>query len=265
MKSKYQFWLLAAFMVLVGACKKNDDSDKSVALVTANPKKYLTRIISVTITPGSNGTTTISTGNTYYIYDSKKRLTTIKDDDNTTTLTYDDNGNLYTVNSSSLTSRYRYITKFIYAGGKVKQYVLSTYKSNELKTEVPHSYIYDGDRIAETHWEEYYQKYTYDNNGNIVKVFNYGDPQYYHVYTYDTKINKLINSPIKYPTAGDTGGEWVSFNNRISQTTEGLGQNVLTTYTYNYDDEGYPTGAVTTSNAINAVNNKYTYEYSTLE
>jgi YD repeat-containing protein len=263
MKSKYQFWLLAAFVVLITACKKNDGSDKSIPLVTAKHQKYLTRIISVTITPGPNGTTT--TGNTYYIYDNKKRLTTIKDDDNTTTLTYDDNSNLYTVNSSSLTSQYRYTTKFIYAAGKVKQYVLSIYKSNELKTEVPHNYIYEGDRIAENHWEEYYQKYTYDNNGNIIKIFNYGEPQYYQLYTYDTKINKLINSPIKYPTAGETGGEWVSLNNRLSQTTEGFGQNVLTTYTYNYDGEGYPTGAIMTSNAINAVTNKYTYEYSTLD
>jgi hypothetical protein len=33
----------------------------------------------------------------------------------------------------------------------------------------------------------------------------------------------------------------------------------------NYDGEGYPTGAIMTSNAINAVTNKYTYEYSTLD
>jgi YD repeat-containing protein len=264
-KSKHTVWLLAVLIVFVAACKKNDGSGNVSTPVTAKPQKYLTRIITVSITPGLNGTSTTTTTNTFYTYDSKKRLTTIKDDDNTITLTYYNDGSLNTINSSSTASKYRYTTQFTYAGEKVKQYVLSVYKSNELKTEVPYIYVYDGDRISEIHWEEHHQKFTYDSNGNITRIFNSGDPEYYQVYTYDTKINKLINSPLKYPTVGNFSGEWVSLNNRTSQKTEGFGLDALTTYTYNYDDEGYPTGATHASGIVNSVVNKYAYEYSTLD
>jgi hypothetical protein len=264
-KSKHQVWLLAALIVFVAACKKNDDGGNISTPVTAKPQKYLTRIITVSITPGPNGTSTTTTSNTFYSYDNKKRLSTIKGNDNTITLTYYNDGNLNTIGSSSTTSKYKYTTQFTYAGKKVKQYVLSVYKSNELKTEVPYIYVYDGDKISEIRWGEYYQKYTYDGNGNILRIFNSGEPEYYQVYTYDTKVNKLINSPMKYPTVGNTSGEWVSPNNRISQTTEGFGQDALTTYTYNYDDEGYPTGATQLSAVANAVTYKYAYEYSTLD
>ncbi len=181
-----------------------------------------------------------------------------------TTYTYNDDGNLYLISRADPSSPNRATYEFTYADGHLKQYTLKSFKGNVLDTETPYIYVYEGDRVTEIHWEIYYVKYTYDDKGNIVKIFNYGDPQFYTVYTYDDKKSMFINSLFKYPTVGGIAGSF-SLNNMVTTTTEGLNQNVLSTFTYNYDDEGYPTGAVMTSSIVNSVTSKYTYEYSTLD
>jgi uncharacterized lipoprotein YehR (DUF1307 family) len=263
-KTKLYTTLLVASLLFTFACKKSNSGGSTDTPTTTKPKKYLTRIITVSSAPGPNGTATTTTSSTYYTYDSKKRLSTVKSGDNIITYTYADDGNLYTINNTVSPTSSSTI-EFTYADGKLKLYTLRSFKGNQVQSETPYVYVYEGDRVTEIHWEIYYAKFTYDDKGNIVKMFHYGDPQYSSVYTYDDKKSMFINLLSKYPTAGDMGGGMVSLNNRVTSTTEGLNQNVLSTYKYNYDDEGYPTGAVMTASIVNSVTSKYTYEYSTLD
>jgi hypothetical protein len=264
MKTKLYTALLVASLLFTFACKKSNSGGSTDTPPTTKPKKYLTRIITVSSIPGPNGTATTTTSSTYYTYDSKKRLSTVKNGDVVITYTYADDGNLYTINTMSSPTNSS-IAEFTYADGKLKQYTLKSFKGNQVQSETPYVYVYEGDKVTEIHWEIYYVKYTYDSNGNIVKVFNYGDPQFSLIYTYDNKKSMFANAPAKYPTVGDLGGRSFSNNNMVTSTTEGLNQNVLSTFTYNYDDEGYPTGAVMTASIANAITSKYTYEYSTLQ
>lgn len=256
--------LLVVFTLFIFACKKNNSTGTTDTPSNTKPKKYLTHIIAVSATPGVNGTTNYSTNNVYYTYDSKKRLSTMKTGEALTTYTYNDDGNLYLISRADPSNPNRVTYEFTYADGHLKQYTLKSFKGNVLDAETPYIYVYEGDRVTEIHWEIYYVKYTYDDKGNIVKIFNYYDPQFYNVYTYDDKKSTFINSLFKYPTVGSIAGSF-SLNNTITLTTEGLSQNILITYKYNYDEDGYPTGGVGTPSIVNAVTSKYTYEYSTLD
>ena len=266
MRNKLYTTLFVASLLFAFACKKNNSTGTTDTPTSSDTKakKYLTHIIAVSATPGVNGTATYSTNNVYYTYDSKKRLSTMKTGETLTTYTYNDDGNLYLISRADPSSPNRVTYEFTYADGHLKQYTLKSFKGNVLDAETPYIYVYEGDRVTEIHWEIYYVKYTYDSNGNIIRIFNYGDPQFYTVYTYDDKKSMFINSLFKYPTVGSIAGSF-SLNNTISLTTEGLSQNVLITYKYNYDEDGYPTGATTSFNIANAVTSKYTYEYSTLD
>lgn len=261
MRNKFYAVLLVMCILFAFACKKSS-TNGTQDTPTNKPKKYLTHTIIVSTTPGAGGTSTTSTSNVYYTYDGQKRLSSMKNGDNLTAYAYYDNGELYTITNTNSTSPNRSITEFTYADGRLKLYTLRVYKSNVLDSETPYNYVYDGNRVSEIHWEIYYAKFTYDGSGNIVKIFHYGDPQYYTVFTYDDKKNTLFNSLAKYPTVADVSR--FSLNNTTSFTTEDLNQNILVNYRYNYDDEGYPTSMAMTASA-SAVTSKYTYEYSTLD
>jgi hypothetical protein len=276
MKNKCYNSLLAVFMLFTFACKKS--SNGTTDAPTTKPKKYLTHTITVATTPGANGTTT--TTNTYYTYDSQKRLSTVKTGDKTNTYAYYDDGNIYTITKTDATLPTRSVTEFTYADGKLKQYTIRSYNGATLLSENPYVYVYNGDRVSEIHYSTYYEKYTYDQNGNVLNIYHDEGASYYTYYFfYDDKKSMFINSLIKYPTVSTIAGfvegyvtypyTFFSFdqNNISSVSNDSLGKNVTESYKYNYDDDGYPTSGVYTENIINVttIPTKYTFEYSTLQ
>jgi uncharacterized lipoprotein YehR (DUF1307 family) len=261
MKTKYYLNLLMVLVLLITACKKGGSGGTDTPAVVK--PKYLTRIIIVATGPAAAGSV-VTTNNIYYTYDSKKRLSTVKTGANTTTYAYLDDGNLFSINTVNTDINTRTYTEFAYAEGKVNSYKSQAYNGNTLRTETVYTYVYNGDKATELHYDIYYLLFTYDNNGNLTRIFNHGSTDFTQVYSYDDKKNKFINAPFKYPLVGDS--ERLSPNNRVNSTTEGLSLNLNNVNTYVYDDEGYPTaGTAKTTNYEASSTYKYTYIYSTLD
>jgi uncharacterized lipoprotein YehR (DUF1307 family) len=249
------------FAIFLSSCKKSSTGN-STETPTTKPK-YLTQIISVETGPAFLGSH-VTTSNIYYTYDSKKRLSTVKNSDNSLiTYVYKDDGNLFSTTRTNANGTMQGYNEFTYEGGKLTSYTSKGYRNNAVTSETTYTYVYNGDRATELHFDVYYQLFTYDSNGNLTKIFNHGQPDYSIVYSYDNKKNKFINSPFKYPVPGDN--ERLSPNNRTTSTTEGLSQNILTTNTYVYDSDGYPIAGTQNTDYVNSSSYKYTYIYSTLE
>jgi hypothetical protein len=263
MKAKYYFNLFIAFVLLTTACSKKDTTNPNP--VPETKKKYLTRVTTVTTGPAAQGSIQ-TTSTTDYSYDSKKRLILAKTGATaTTTYAYYDDGNLYTVTNSTGNTANRIVYEFTYEGGKLKSYTLKVYQNNAITTNRLYDYVYNGDKVSEIHFDIYYVLYTYDSKGNITKIFNHGDPDYSYIYEYDDKKSKFINSSFKYPTVGDIAGDRFNPNNRTFRTTEGLNQNIKSTFVYTYDEDGYPTGANESADYTASSTYKYTYTYNTLD
>lgn len=207
--------IFAALALSLIACSKKKDESGAPSVVT--PKKYLTRITTVTTGPLAGGSVQ-TTSITDYSYDSKKRLILAKTGATaTTTYAYYDDGNLYTVTNVNGDAANRSVYEFTYAEGKLKSYRLKAYRDNAVNIDRLYDYVYNGDKVSEIHFDIYYVLFTYDSNGNITKIFNHGDPDYSYVYQYDDKKNKFINSVLKYPTVGDIAGDRSNPNNRTSE------------------------------------------------
>lgn len=253
--------LLAVFAVCLNSCKK---SSKPVTPTPTAKKKYLVRVIALdTGYIGTNVPVTLS--NIYYTYDSQKRLSTEKGfDKSLTTYAYKDNGDLYSASLTNPDGTMGGYTEYTYDGGKLQSYKYTSYYNNAINKETTYTYVYDGNRVSEIHFDIYYVKFTYDSNGNITREFNYlGSDNFTSVFTYDDKKNRFINSPLKYPTLTEIIRPCP--NNQVTVTTEGLQNNILTTTKYTYDSDGYPTAGLTSSDAANTGSQKFTYIYSTLD
>jgi YD repeat-containing protein len=113
---------------------------------------------------------------------------------------------------------------FYYSSGKpvLSSYVTTiTYNSNDL----PVKYTYDSDE---------YQTCEYDGNSNVIKALDYyNDVLYYsNTFTYDTKKNPFKGN---YCFMGEFS--FYNTNNCTADVEAGFS----TTYTYEYDSDGYPT------------------------
>ncbi|MES2808224.1 MAG: hypothetical protein V4619_06345 [Bacteroidota bacterium] len=258
MKTKLFIASVAAFCLIFSACSKKADT----APTPATKKKYLTKVIRVETSSPSSGSV-VSNHIIDYTYDSNKRLSSSKSGTNISTYAYYDNGDLYTITNGSGANRIVY--EFTYAEGKLKSYTLKSYQNNILVSSKLYEYVYDGDKVSEIHFEVYYVKYTYDSNGNVTRIFNYGSPQFTTVYEYDNKKNKIVDSRFKYPTVGDIAGDGYNPNNRTVRTTEGLNQNVKSTTIYTYDSDGYPTAGTESADYAASSTYKFTFVYSTLD
>lgn len=262
MKNNYYAGLLVAIMLCAFACKKSDKANGKTPS-TSKPK-YLVKTTIVETGPVRLGSV-VTTSFITYTYDSKKRLSTMKSGITLTTYVYKDDGNLFSITTSPGSDAYRSYKEFTYDNsGKLLSYKLQGYQNNVLTTDITYTYVYaGGDKPTELHYEIYYEKFTYDGNGNLATVFLYGDPSYTVIYTYDNKKSMFVNAPFKYPLPGDN--QRVSPNNMISNTTQGLNENFTTTINYVYDADGYPTAGTESIDYAYSSSYKYTYEYSTLE
>ncbi|MDB5159004.1 MAG: hypothetical protein JWR50_3711 [Mucilaginibacter sp.] len=260
MKKLYYILPLMVFAFFLNSCKK---SSKPTGTGTpATKPKYLVQVTQVSTGPAALGSP-VSTSFTYYTYDSKKRLSTVKSGNNLTNYVYQDDGNLYSTDNVNNVDNYRIYYVFTYDGGKLTSYTLQRYSGTKITAETTYTYVYNGGRATELHFDIYYQLFTYDSNGNITKISYHGDTEFSTVYTYDNKKNAFINAPFKYPLFGDISR--LSPNNQITNTTEGLSTNILTTTNYNYDSDGYPIAGTSSSDYANSSSSKFTYIYGTLE
>jgi len=262
MKTYRYLLLLMAIAVCLNSCKKSSTTGGGLKPPTTK-LKYLVQATVVTTGPAILGSP-VTTSFTYYTYDSKKRLNTVKNGNDLTTYAYQDDGNIYSITDVNTVDKYRTSEIFSYDGGKLKSYTSQEYSNDVLKNETTYTYVYNGDKVSELHFDIYYLLYTYDSNGNLTKIFNHsGDINYSLVYTYDNKKSAFINVPVKFPMHGDNSR--FSPNNQITSTTEGLNVNVLSTTTYNYDSDGYPIAGTTSNDYASSSSSKFTYTYSTLE
>ncbi|MBF4516513.1 hypothetical protein IRZ71_09165 [Flavobacterium sp. ANB] len=220
-----------------------------------------------------------------------KKITDIEIDGSSSTINYEYNGNkIVSITEDGLVSKYTYTgdyitkieeldtngkvdltTEYSYTNGKLTSSIRkNTNAKYYYKTRYVHNadgtVIYDNFRgIVETGVEQEYGatgKYTLQD-GNIVKleVSYYGDESSY-VYEYDTK---------KHPLKNVTGlglllDDETLVNNVIKKTsTSGSGDKIstsITTYSYKYDANDYPTEKVESyqsGNSISTQTTQYTY------
>jgi hypothetical protein len=218
-----QLTLLIVLVVLLNACKKTG-ADKPA---TSKKLKYLTQIIS------TDGTTTYFTN---YTYDDKKRLSTIKSDGATITYTY--NGDDVISIEKSYPPDRKELYELTYADGKLQTMSVKGYEDNSYVGETSYGFVYNGDKLTEIHQDGHVDYYTYDNN--VVKQQGEG---FAITYSYDNKKSKFANLPpaLKNIAFQIRQPDYFSSNNLIS-TDRGV--NGISSVTYVYDSDGYPTGTV---------------------
>jgi YD repeat-containing protein len=246
MKTTLKLTLLIVLVVLLNACKKSG-TNNSVEPPTKK-LKYLTQIIAV------NGTTTTFTDLTY---DDKNRLLTYNIRGGGLTK-YAYNGNdLFSIELTA--TGYREINEFGYQDGKMISAHVKKYYNNILGTDIVYNYLYEGGRVTEMHHDIYVDTYSYDNNNNVTKIY-FSQISSANVFTYDNKLSRFTNAATKSVVLSDF--DRYSPNN-VASVTKGT-QSGTTNYTYNYDSDGYPTGAVAVNDAYTYLNTKYTYTYTEL-
>jgi hypothetical protein len=250
MKARHKLMLLTVAAVLLAACKKSGNTN---APAPTPQLKYLTQEIMV------QGTSTLTTN---YTYDDKKRLSTVKRGNSTTTYTYNGD-NLFSVEQITTNGAnvIRNVSETTYTDGKLQTLSLKTYSNGALRLESLLNFVYNGDKLTEAHTDNgYIYFYYYDNNNNVVKM------QYDSVTVtrnYDNKKSRFANLPPALKSIGYqiNQPDFFSANNII---TDNNTAGDLTTYTYNYDADGYPTGATVVHNKFTYLNAKYTYTYTEL-
>ena len=225
-------------IVLLASCKKSNNN-------TENPPvkklKYLTRS---TIVQGA------TTRFIDYTYDDKNRVSTAKIGTTTTTYTYNGN-NLFSIEAVDQSAGYRKTTEHTYNNdGSVSSTHDLVYRNNVLSSDIVYNYLIVNGRITEIHFEIYVSKRTYDDKGNLINSYS-GSGNYNTVGTYDDKPNIYTNG---FP---NPNGLYFSPNNLVTSSDDF--KNNLS-YTYTYDTDGYPTGAV--ESAPSAVTTKYAYTYT---
>ncbi|MCC8424354.1 hypothetical protein [Mucilaginibacter sp. UR6-11] len=247
MKAKILLSLFVA-VAMLAACKKNNP------VITDQPKKlkYLTQVIAV---QGAVTTTT------YYTYDDNKRLISEKTGDNTTNYIY--NGNeLFSVEylSKSGTNTSRSTDELYYADGLVQTLTHKFYSGDGSVTlQSALGFAYNNGKLTETHNDGHLTYYYYEGN-NLSKIQH---EQYNLTFSYDDRKNKFLNLPaaLKNVALQLNKIEYLSSNNITVETDSSLEPG---TYTYNYDSDGYPTGATLNYKTNTYLNTKYTYVYKEL-
>ena len=264
MKPNHHLWLLAAFVVLMAACKKNDNDPGINGTVVPTVKikdKYLTQIIQVETHPGIAATTNVIN----YTYDAKKRLIEIKSTDAVTSYTYYDNGDLFSIDkrtqkiAGSDEYHYRTDAELYYGQDKLQVANTKNYIDGVLQDEDLYNYVYDGDRVSEVHYGgRYVTVYDYDDNNNVVKEVIRDKIPSVNYYIYDDKKSAFTHSLFKSPTKIDDR----SSPNNVIKTTNIIGDTTTeTTFTYTYDSDGYPISAISGTETDGT---KFSYKYSTL-
>ncbi|HEY9535259.1 MAG TPA: hypothetical protein VIQ77_12030 [Mucilaginibacter sp.] len=225
MKSTLPFVALLAFAICIHSCKKTKTPDPTLT----NPKKkYLSQSIQI-----FQGATFITT----YTYDSQKRLASVKRNTSTspvtTTYSYDGSNRLIGT-EQTLTSEgvvWRTVTTISYDESNVHQNV-KIYGGNDLNKEINTDYVFEGDKIKETHSDNGVVNIsTYDANGNAIK--SESNSGYTTVSTYTDKKNpaKRFTTPGIYSSPSP---------NLIASTVTTTSQSKMTTiYTYTFDAKGY--------------------------
>jgi YD repeat-containing protein len=241
MKIKHQLWLVPAFVVLIAACKKTGDSGNNE---TPTVKKYVTEMVVVSIAPGIGKVTSV----TDYTYDEKKRKKTEKVDNFTFTYAYYDNDKLFS--STQLVgdgNALRFYSEYTYTGTQLTRFKKITYRNNENALETTTDYVYDGNnRVTEEHSSGSLVLYTYDGNGDAVKVVETRpDGTITTTTTYDTnhrKITIIKSTAIQGIPNTSTTYTYDSHDN-ITKSVIVTGTTTTTTATVNltntYDADGY--------------------------
>lgn len=227
MKTTLTLVALLSFVACIHSCKKTETPD----LTTTTPKKkYLSQSIQI-----FQGATYITT----YTYDSQKRLSNIKMNTKTgpimTTYSYDNSNRLIGTEATQTSAGilWRTLTTITYNESTVHQN-MKTYSGNDLKTEVNTDYVFDGDKIKETHYDTgVVTTTTYDANGNAIK--NESNNGNTIVNTYTDKKNKGIR--FIPPGINSTP----SPNLKASTVSTTSQSKVTIIYTYTFDANGYVT------------------------
>jgi YD repeat-containing protein len=238
MKIKHTLTLLAIVTVLLAACKKSANNTPP-----AKKLKYLTQTTAV------RGTTTFIA---YSTYDDKKRLSTVKAGTSTTTYSYGgSDNNLVYIESVSSSPSFRETIEFTYASdGTLSSAHDVIYRNGALSSDIVYNYLVVNGRITEIHHEGIYvDKYTYDDRGNVINVY-LNKYNYNNVFSFDDKPSATTNGFPRYII--NSSINFASPNNVVSNK----GGN---TYTYTYDTDGYPTGAIITDPTGATTKTTYTY------
>lgn len=236
MKIKSTLTLLAISVIaLLASCKK---SDKTSGDTPSKKLKYLTRS---TIVDGS------TTSFIDYTYDTKNRLSTIKNGTATSTYTYNGN-NLVSVEKVDSSPVFRETIDFTYnSDGTISSAHDVIYRNGTLSSDIVFNYLVVNGRVTEIHHEGIYvDKYTYDDRGNVTNIY-LAKSSYNNVFTFDDKPSPYTNGFPKYIINSDI--QYVSPNNVLSNPPAPYA------HTYTYGADGYPTGATVGST-------KYSYTYT---
>ncbi len=250
MKIKNTFVLLVMLVVLLVSCKKSDNNNGGTVQPTTK-LKYLTQIIAVQ--GGINYFTN-------YAYDDNKRLSTIKKGDITTTFYY--NGNIltsYEIAAGSGAHISRDVNELNYTGGQLQTISTKSYVDGNLVKEISTGYLYNGNKLTEKHVDGTVTYYYYDSDNNLIKTET---PGLVVNYTYDKMKNKFsnLNSALKNIGFQINQTDFLSPNNVV--TNNNSAANDTGTFTYNYDSDGYPTGANFEYSKNTNSNSKFTYVYT---
>lgn len=214
------------------ACKKDDDDKKASAKLLAK----------VTVTEGEESTvSTLS-------YDSSKRLTSIKSEEEELKFTYDNKGNLSKLSNSDEGDKFEVEIAYTEAGAPASAKI-KAYEGDVLESELNLTYKIESGKVTEITYkaentEIGKSKITY-TNGNVTKVENtitndeLGDiiglaPVV--TYTYGTKKSPFSGASLKYVIDPFISLNFFAKNEVL---TEKWGDET-TTYTYTYDADAYP-------------------------
>lgn len=254
---KKLLYLFTASLLAFTSCSKDDNN-------SSDPTSSI--LVKKRIYVGNDGVSTSED----IIYNGNKIVSITGQDGSVFKYTY--TGELITKTEESDTKGVvDYTTEYSYASGKL---VASIEKNKDTKFYYKTKYTYNADgtisydqfrvTVATGAEEEYGAtgKYTF-KGGNVVKleVSYYGNDKSY-VYEYDTK-----NNPFKNVTGLSLlFDEETAVNNIVKETsTSGSGANIttiITTYSYKYDANNYPTEKVETfSNGNSTFTETTQYSY----
>jgi hypothetical protein len=247
MKTKYQIALYAALCITL-ACKKSNNE----APVTKPKLKYLTQIIAV-----QGGTNYF----TNYAFDDNKRPSTIKKGNITTAFYY--NGDILTSYEIIAAGNGDHISRDVnelnYTEGQLQTISTKSYVDGNLVKEISTGYVYNGNKLTEKHVNGTVTYFSYDTGNNLIKTESSGQ---IINYTYDKMKNKFsnLNPALKNIGLQINQTDFFSPNNVV--TVNNSAGNDTGTFTYNYDSDGYPTGATLEYSKNTNSNSKFTYVYT---
>lgn len=245
MKPKLKLFVMM-MLTIASSCKK--DSPPSSQVV---PVKLLSKVTQV-----QYGETSF----TFYTYDDKHRLKTIKDPYGTLNYTYD--GDFLSAIEPTLGSLGKIV--MTYRDGKLSKAVRTF--PDKIRT---YGFIYSADQVSEVHANENgvvvnVDKHTYSNHNIIQTTSDYGQGLVTQQFIYGKGKNKFFNSAIPYINGVETMDRYSSNEVLESKISYANGSFLTIKNIYTYDSEGFPTTQIstyTTPSGASAGESRYSYEY----